>query len=277
MKLSCFIVPIHPPHFAFACNLLASRDRFLPDLDIFFVFSSLEDCEKFKALKASIHKVIICNEEVRSLNKKTGIVTFKKFFGLDYVFACSSYRYAGVVDAECEFTKAVDVDRLFQEFCEAKTLYSSACRARWQIRSNKACAKVFPRNIYLRLKMITNQFSQNFWFNQIPIYEKGSYLDFRELVRLSYPIGRGPASFEYALYSYYLFTRRGWSLVSVDSSIDPLIYSKACGLLESACDREQACYIAKILHSFWAREALSDPKIFIKWGLESLRIKKESV
>jgi hypothetical protein len=272
MKLSCFIVPIHPPHFAFACNLLASRDRFLPDLDIFFVFSSLEHAREFRRIKCSLFRQIVCNEELfifcQKQSKYKGIIVLKKFFGLDHVFRFFHYRYAGVIDAECEFTKAVDVDKLFQEFCGRKTFYSSMTSHKQTRTVNKQCGKFFPREVYCKLKKVSGNFTQHFWFNQIPIYEREPYLDFRKKFIVKPPLTTGPAICEYTLYGYFLLVYYDWSLDSVDRLVSTTKLPLLGSLSESAQGQKVALNVAKILHSFWSKERIVDESVFMVYHLD---------
>lgn len=198
---ACFVVPLHPPKFEDAKRLLASNSF---NYDILWVFSSAQDfdCFGMPELPHIIHA------------PTSSPVTQKKFAGLREAFT-RGYRFAAAIDAECVFTKAVDLYDTFYHRHHRKTLYAATATESITREINIKCASVFSEVEREQLKALTNDFSLYFWFNDVPVYHSETFQRFSAAVTLHQP---HHMMFDYILYGFYCLLHEGWELKTLHQS-----------------------------------------------------------
>ncbi len=215
---ACFVVPVHPPKFHYLEELVRTHNE-LFETNVVVVFSSQADANAFRSRSNGarytecVHRRILSN-----------IITEKKLFGVQQAFA-SGCEYVACVDAECDFIKAVDLKRVFNEWFNAKTIHASLAWDEDARKINMMPSRHFKGNVD-KLAALTHDFRAYFWFNQPPIYERSSFERFvtsidynvisKSLVRFDY---------DFLLYAYHLLLNEGFR-IEVPSVNDALLSSR---------------------------------------------------
>lgn len=218
---SCFVIPVHEPKFGFLAELLESgKKHFGDDLRVIVVFSSEYEREKFSKRHPhlSFHPTVC-------MPTSGCVITEKKFHGIRYAFeAFSDTDFVACVDSECMFVRNVDVDSLFERWFDRKEIFASYGSDDAVVMINSASAKrLFP--LYEdQIKTLTNDYRSYFWFNDIPIYERLSFvrcLDFIDYEHVKRSMRR--SDWDFIVYAYYLFLRENFSLKMVEIDGKPVI------------------------------------------------------
>jgi hypothetical protein len=200
---TCFLIPIHPPKYALAYNLLKSYNSLYSDKNFYFIFTNQTDLKTFENLYHDIEfKYIICDKFFGE-----GIINFKKIYGLNYIFNNTDYDAAAVIDCDSIFVKKVDYNSLFLNKIKSKKIFASASYNKYIATS---CLKFFAnKDVEKILKNIKiDEIFLYFWFNEIPLYSRKNFLDFYEYLNLKTSIHRlAWADFDYIIYIYYLLTQ----------------------------------------------------------------------
>lgn len=235
-KKCCFLIPIHPPHYNFL-DFLEKIDESKLSFDIYFILSYKSHEEELLALN---HKKIyktICMSDFMSgelLNTMCiyprGIITFKKFFGLLWLLEkCAiHYDYAAVVDAEIEFINVEKIPQKFQAFAEKKQILGSVVNDSGlsflyeKIGKIHTDSKVHFKHDpdFPRLEEITKQFSNYFWFSDIPIYDMSIVPDFFQYIAFDFNNLEkfkclSIDSFDFVIYSFYLLMKKDYTLLNM--------------------------------------------------------------
>lgn len=119
-KETAVLVPIYPPHFKFARNLIKSWHTNSLDTqsDIFFVFTSEEEKDEFGEWDNSI----VLSEKLRNFSNN-GIINIKKYYGLSQIK--EKYEYVIVLDAESVFIRTIDLKQVCETYWNRKILYGN--------------------------------------------------------------------------------------------------------------------------------------------------------
>jgi hypothetical protein len=201
---SCFVIPIHTPDYKYLRKISDLCKR--TSSDIFIVLTSCDNkIEKKYPLLKYIYFDRIFSGEV------TNWPTQKKFYALNYLFVNFNYNYVIACDSE------IKLDNLFNQI-----MLTGICD---KIISNKKfygggiCDSVFQEINISSMKfvgmddsLINKYCGIYFWFSQLPVYEKNTFLDFfhdQNLINRSYSFNH----FDYLLYAYWLVFKRGFEVV----------------------------------------------------------------
>ena len=200
----CFSIPIHPPNY----YLLPNLENIVRKTGVnIFIILNQEDCSletQFSCFNY-IYFNNLHDKEVKNWP------TEKKFFANKYIFDSTEYKYIVSCDSE------IKLDRLFNQ-C---TLYS-------------ICENVFTKKEFygggdsddvfqiintdcMKFLELDDSFIEShrdiyFWFSELPIYEKDTFLRFfddQNLAVRSYSFNH----FDYLLYAYWLCVNENFRIV----------------------------------------------------------------
>jgi len=207
-----FVIPIHPPHYHYLYTLLDKLKENNITIDIFLVFSTEDDYNMFE-MKAEI-KPIVLNTEI---NKKS-IITFKKFFALNYLIP-SKYEYFICCDAEIDIIpknfNAENIKEKLTNIFKNKSIYAGHLNGRVDISIiNIKCATIFEEHYY-ELAELTEDFMLYWWYSDINVYRRADLEDFFKTIRyneitphLLYE------HFDYIIYQYYLIIKERFTIIN---------------------------------------------------------------
>ena len=193
------VIPVHPPKFTEGLIALSSYNNVFKDRDLYFIFSNSGDVDGFRQFTNMNFKYFIAD----GTNNYHNTITYKKFYGMNKLFTLG-YDYVLILDSETEFLKEIDVTEIKQIF-NTKILKSNTSRDGGRLM--RKCAEML--NITDIISKKTNDFTEYWWYNEVGIYEKDSFLEFYD-----YLIKTGNHStmlndteyFDYMLYSIWLLS-----------------------------------------------------------------------
>jgi len=178
MKNSCFICPVNFDKFNYAENLLDSYNKFYDD-DLFLIFSDELEAKLFK--EKNINKKY--KEIISNITDEQGIISKKKFFGLNYIFSNTTFEKVGVIDCDSIFIKNIDYDNCFKNFYNNKKIYATTVNDHEFFLKFAESSLIFFNDFDKeKIKNKTNNLSLYFWFNEVPIYDKKDYCEFLEYI-----------------------------------------------------------------------------------------------
>ena len=119
-KEIAFLVPLYPPHYKFARNLIESWKCNTLDVqsDVWFVFTTEEEQTEFGEWE---HCIVLPVPLRNFLNN--GIINIKKFYGLSQIK--DKYEYVIVLDAESTFVRNVDLKQVCETYWNSRVLYGN--------------------------------------------------------------------------------------------------------------------------------------------------------
>ncbi len=207
MKTSCFVVPVHPPKFAFLTKFLKTYNEHFND-DVIVVFSSKEDVITFKKANSELVFESCVYDKVVS-----NVITEKKFHGLKYAFS-KGYDFVACVDVECEFLKSVNLTSSFERWFSRKKFYASLSDEKEVAKIMQIPTKFFAEHSE-KLRQLTFDYKAYFWFNDVPVYERDTFsrcLSTIEYDKLSTKQKLQKYDWDYLLYAYFLLLNADFSL-----------------------------------------------------------------
>ncbi len=210
MKKIAFLVPIYPPHFKYAQNIIKTWEttQLNEQSDIWFIFTNEEEKEKYGEWQNSI----ILPKEFRVFENR-GIINIKKIYGIKQLK--NQYEYIIVLDAETEFVKNIDLLDICNNYFEKKELYGNLVYEEGRKRTEKikvACKEYFYK--YKNVKLLDSNFY--LWFNQPCIYKASNIDDFLEKIDYKNNITKLRwEDFDYYLYMYYLILFENFKIVDI--------------------------------------------------------------
>jgi hypothetical protein len=168
------VIPIHPKHYNVIYDLIDKMFENKNVMDIFLVFSSDEDYDKFER-KDKVNKIVLLPG-----HKTDCIVTYKKFFALEQLRNNNEYDYFIVCDAEIsiipENFNESNILKKIEKIYKNKIIYGGG-RPLHPV--TQACAKLFDgKGEFEKLKNITENFTLFYWWSDVPIYKREHLDDF---------------------------------------------------------------------------------------------------
>ena len=181
MKKVAVIIPVHPPKIQYASQLLKTYEKNKEYIDIFLVFTSVEDKSYFtNILKDDINIILLDDSiDLNILSKKLSYVNFKKLYALNYVSKNFDYDYSIIIDCDSIFLDMKNIYSICERFCIKKEVYGTKCSLKFRRSVTTACKNYI--NKYSDVKYPESDIDTYFWFSQIPIYDmciSKSFLDF---------------------------------------------------------------------------------------------------
>lgn len=204
MKKIAFLVPVYPPHFKYAKDLINSwkLNHFNEQSDLWFIFTNEDEKKDFPEWKHSL----ILPQELRCF-KHNGIINIKKFWGLSQL-KDKSYDYIIVVDAETLFVKEVDLAYLCNKYYKNKVLLGNQT-SKDVSAIKRACKKFFKK------QNIKND-DLYLWGNQPCIYCVKYLDDFFNKTKLLPKLSKLRwTDFDYYIYMYYLIIYKNFIIKDI--------------------------------------------------------------
>lgn len=240
MKKNVFVVPTYVHHFEYAYKLRDSFSKFNYNSDLLFVLSNSRECEIFE--EGESKKCFLMDNFTRGADYR-GIITIKKFQGLESAHSLG-YEYAIVLDCETVFTKQFDALEASKYLSQTKKVYSSTTNHYVLIDVNKSASMFFDAEEQEKLRIITNDFREYFWFNNLAFYDLSFFDKFMNKMykgdASQFYSKMSSAHFDHTIYIYYCLLYENYELVNLNKEID-LPMNPFCnfhlGLLESIGDR----------------------------------------
>ena len=197
MKKSCFLAPVHEAKFNYAIELIKSYNNYFDDSDIYLVFSSKEEEDKFKELSQNLkYNSIIYEDEYVE-----GIITSKKYYGLNYLFSNTHFENVAVIDVDTLFTDFKDYDQMFTDYNNDIVIYAN--RTKYGDGIVQSCYKFFNEEDKQKIKETTKD--NYFWFNEVPIYHKEKFLEFVNYIDYQNRYKELTwQNFDFVIYGYFL-------------------------------------------------------------------------
>jgi len=208
------VIPIHPSHFEYLYRIINN----LNNIDLFLIFSSVEDYKLFK-MKDKI-KPIIVNVPPEKQTKETGIINVKKLLGLKQLMN-TNYEYFILCDAEIEIIKnnfnKNNILSKIKNIFDSKIIYSGPTNSEGEMNIIRTAANVFDPKEIEKIKNETKDFNLYFWYSDLPVYKKEHLKDFLkkiDIMKLSYH------HFDYLLYQYWLILNHGFKIYNYKDLIN---------------------------------------------------------
>lgn len=256
-----FLVPIHPPHFHFARDLLVSLHNHGLDkeTEVWFVFTDEVD----KASFGDYPYTIVLPENLRIFDNN-GIINIKKFYGLRQIQ--DKYPYVIVLDAESQFIRNVNVFALCEEYFSSKILLGNEVLPEGTERTEgikNSCKRFFAG--HKDFEKLNNPLY--LWFNQPCIYKTDTLNDFWDKINYDKNIAKLQwADFDYYMYMFYLILYHGFNIEDIDIRSNYGICEATEDLLFFKSDKYETLPIfmasQPVLHKF------DNPKCFIAIHLD---------
>lgn len=213
-KAVAFLIPIYPPHFKFARNLIESWKTNLLNIksDLWFVFTNIEEKKEFDEWN---HSVVLPESFVNFSNN--GIINIKKFYGLHEIK--DKYEYVIVLDAESAFIKKIDLNQVCETYWNNKVLYgnntipaSQGGRMETVETVKNSCKRFFPDSMKQKLES-----DLYLCFNQPCIYKCSTLNEFFSVIDYE----KNAAEFiwhdfDYYIYMYYLILYQGFRIEDME-------------------------------------------------------------
>lgn len=225
MKSSCFCTPIHPKKFKFAKGFIESYNRLYDDTDIFFVFSNQNDHSLFYKSNPRLkyNPIIMRDDEIElSHYGVNGPVTYKKWYGLRYIFDNTEFQYVATVDDDSLFIKSVDYDELFKKKYLSNVVFANNVRAdSFDVSSiHNDSSMMFSdadQTTLTQIMKTSTTEQQYFWVNDIPIYRRDHFEEFAAYINLENIWTTFDTwTFDHVCYVYFLLLKHYVTLINVD-------------------------------------------------------------
>ncbi len=172
MSSVAFACPLYDMknHFELAFNLYKSKIENEIGNDFYFIFSNMEQKNKFeKMIKSEFSnndfKYLITTDEI---NKYKAKAVSKKLYALETLMY--KYKYIILTDSESLFIKKCDFDSLAGEIWNNRTMLNSHISPNAYFIMRK-CYKAMGIYNNKKLRKDTENYKYNFWFNELQVYK----------------------------------------------------------------------------------------------------------
>ena len=262
MEKCLFVVPTHGQHFEHAYKLRDTFNRLQLKADLLFVLSDINEYYGFESGRAK--KCFIMDGFPRGVDHR-GIISIKKFQGIEVALQ-QGYEYAIVIDCETTFTRSFNSYEVAKYLSEQKKVYSTLTDHNVLIDINRRAADFFTDEEREKLRAITKDFREYFWFNDLAFYDIAVCNRFFEKVYAGDPLQfyskMSAAHFDHIIYIYYCLLYEEYKIVNLNEKInlpfEPFSQFHL-GAVESIGDRstrdrvprEMAEKIVKEINPFW--------------------------
>ena len=219
MNKVCVIIPIHPPKKAYLNELLKTYRLNKKYIDIFIMFTNIDEKNYFNDILTDDIKYIILSTDINLniLSQKWSFINFKKIYALNEINSKYNYDYSIVIDSDSLFLDLKNIYSICQRFCDKKEVYGTPCNSRQLSGVDLACEKFingFEENLNFTNKIY-------FWFSQIPIYDMKIVSEFLKFIRfndtnniintITY------STFDYIIYIYYCVIKYNYKIVNLEN------------------------------------------------------------
>jgi hypothetical protein len=230
--------------------------------DILFVLTDENEFNIFENLETK--KCFIPFQFRRGADYR-GIITIKKLLGVE-VAINMGYEYAIVIDCETVFTKNFDSYGASKFLSDRKKVFSTKTKHHFLIEINRRNADFFSEDERNKLKLLTNDFTEYFWFNDICFYDLDVCKRFFTKVygesKENFYAKMMSAHFDHVIYIFYCLLYENYKIENANDTMN-IPHSPSenfhLGFLESIGDRstrnlineEVAINFIKNINPFW--------------------------
>lgn len=206
---ACTIIPTFTPHFEYTLNAIKTFNQFVGG-DLYIVFSNIYEKKEFEKLTDEKFYSLILPDSQSSYES---CVTVKKLFAIKHII--DNYDYVGVFDTETVFIKEYEQYILYKtifETCEFKS-NKSLCGGKMLMHTLNALE--FNENERKIILEKTDNLDQYWWFNEIMVYEKNTFLEFYKWLidHKNYEnIVNDKEHFDFHMYSLWLLAFKNFNL-----------------------------------------------------------------
>jgi len=256
---SLFIIPTYPPHFNFVYELIKSFEEHDLNADLLFVFTNENEKQQFANEK---YKSIVLPEKYQHIDFHKGLIHLKKFYGL-YESIKMNYRYAAVIDSESRFIKSIDTFQCMKDFCNRKEIHATPVNNPFITRLTVSPFKFFNADDEKRLRIITNNGINYFWFNNLPIYDLNVVNDFFNFLSLDRYISISTDfDFDYTTYIYYALLYHDYKLMLLPENLcisgnDGSSIMEFIGFYSKQIDDRKSQEIVNFIKPYWLCNGVS--------------------
>ena len=219
MNKVCVIIPIHPPKKAYLNELLKTYTKNKNYIDIFIIFTNINEKNVFNDILTDDIKTIILSTDINLniLNKNFSFINFKKIYALNEINNKYNYDYSIVIDSDSLFLDLKNIYSICQRFCEKKQVYGTPSNPNTLSGVDLACASFisqFEKNINYSNDIY-------FWFSQIPIYDMKivdnflKFINFKDTNQIINKITYG--TFDYIIYIYYCVIKYNYKIINLEN------------------------------------------------------------
>jgi hypothetical protein len=218
-----FIISIHPKHYEFMykfIDLVYSTAA----IDIYLVFSSEEDYQKFER-KDKINKIVyeknnsLVVYNIYTFTNSNSIVVHKKFHALEQLKNNTKYDYFIVCDAEIQIIPEnfnnTNILNKINKIYENKIIYAGTDISRKKI--TETSANLFNNEDQNKLKDITQDFSLYYWWSDLPVYKREHLNDF--FSKIDYE-NINWYHFDHLIYLNYLILYHNFTILNITPLIN---------------------------------------------------------
>ena len=214
------IIPVHPPKKNYLVELLKTYSVNKIYIDIFLVFTSIQDKMFFSdVLTDNIHNIVLdSNIDLNILAKNLSFINFKKIYALNYLSLHFEYKYSIVIDCDSYFLNMQNIYSICERFCLKKEVYGTKSYEKNMSGVPLACKNFiekFSNSNHNKLDIETY-----FWFSQIPIYDMNLCKQFLKFINYnSYNIINDItySTFDYIIYMYYCVIYHNYKIIDLNN------------------------------------------------------------
>jgi hypothetical protein len=210
MDRIAFVIPIHPPYYHHIYRFLES----LPpnSVHVYLVFSSQGDADVF-CHQTYTTAIVIPPGLTYETYSGAGIVDFKKFYALSKL-KDAPHDYFIVCDAETQlvvenFTPENVLGKIESLFANKK-IYAGRCAGGDGGNTINGC-RVFRGEQRERLRYLTDDYTFQFWWSDLPVYKREHLRHFFEVCPIPDTIYSRP---DHTVYQCYLVLYHGFTFVN---------------------------------------------------------------
>ena len=219
-KKVAIIIPIHPPKKKYLIELLKTYVSNKEYLDIFLVFTSIEDKLFFSdILTPEIYVITLDNNvDLNILQKNISFINFKKIYALNYLSLNFDYTYSICMDCDAYFLDMKNIYSICERFCIKKEVYGTKPTQQNIIGVPMACKEFIEK--YSNTKHDNLDIDTYFWFSQIPIYDMNlckKFLNFININNKDIMNNVTFSTFDYIIYMYYCVIYHNYKIVDLNN------------------------------------------------------------
>lgn len=263
MNKTAFACPLYDMknHFELAFNLYKSKIHNNIDNDFYFIFSDIEQKNKFEKMvqKEFPDDKLLFLITTEKINKYKAKAVSKKFYALEELK--DKYDYIILTDCESLFIRECNFDSLAEEIWNNRTMLNSNKSPDGFFIMRK-CYKTMGLYNNKKLRKDTCNFSYNFWFNELQVYKCENLTRFFEWLEVH---NKDQVYNEYMCFEYYVYY--AFLLLEEDIHLKKFKYTSMGGINEYLFRfsvKKQKEIIDKMqLHWSSSRDAINDNVVML--------------
>lgn len=251
------IITTHAPKFYLAAKFLKSfLDYVEQPHSLYFIFSNKTEKDIFiKTISQDFIPYFQSITLPENLQNKKSIVNVKKIYALQQII--NEYNYIGVYDCESQFVKKCNLDIIYKDICNKNIIKANESKIGGNI--IKSIAEKLQLIDNLNLIEQTENYSLYWWFNEIPVYEKQTCIEFLEWYNTNTHLNilqNEYYCFDYLVYGIWLICYKNIKAKKIETP-----FVSDIGAVENfRLNEEERNLISKLFDSYWSTNAKNQKK-----------------